>query len=90
MYKFNIGETVQKAKGYKYKGVVVGRYEVEGGIRYDVQIDGKAAIARLHHLMQEHLIAIPRVHTLMELENMLENCHGMIHIFSEDQLERAE
>lgn len=71
MYKFNISETVQKAKGYKYKGVVVGRYEVEGGIRYDVQIDGKAAIKRLHHLMRENLIAIPRVHTLMELENML-------------------
>lgn len=90
MYKYEIGETVYKPKGYAFIGTVVGRYTVDGGNRYDVQVDGKQAIARLHELMRKDLIKIPRVHTLMELEGLLMNCHGMIHIFSEEQLARYD
>ncbi len=86
MFKYDIGQIVYKPKGYTFIGKVVGRYTVDGGNRYDVQVNGKLAVERLHDLMRKDLVKIPRVHTLMELEGLLMNCHGMIHIFSEEQL----
>lgn len=90
MFKFKIGDKVKKAKGYTFNGVIVSAYEVGGGIRYDVQVDGKASIERIHELMREKKISIISAKTLIEIEEMLMNCHGMIHIFSEKQLQLAD
>lgn len=84
--KFKVGDKVKKAKGYCFIGVVRSAYTVEGGNRYDVQIDGKASVARLHELLQEKAIVIKSARTLIELEELLMNCAGMIHIFAEEQL----
>ena len=89
MFKFKEGDKVKKPKGYRFVGKIVGEgYKVEGGNRYNVQIDGKEAVARLHELMREKKITM-RAATLIEVEEMLLNCHGMIHIFSEEQLEKV-
>lgn len=84
--KFKTGDRVKKINGYKYNGVVVAGYKVDGGIRYDVQIDGKASVSRLNELMKNKEILMTSARVLMEVEELLMNCHGMIHIFSEEQI----
>lgn len=86
MFKFQIGDSVKKKSGYLFNGIVVGRYEVEAGNRYDVQINGVESINRLHEMMKEKKVVMTNATVLMELEDLLMNCHGMIHIFSEEQL----
>lgn len=87
--RFKIGDIVAKKSGYKFIGKVVSAYQVEGGNRYDVQVDGTIAVARLHRLIKEEKIT-NSAKALIELEDMLMNCHGMIHIFSEEQLSKYE
>lgn len=87
MYKFKIGELVEKATGYKFRGLVVGRYKVEGGIRYDVQIDGQSAYLYVKKMYDSGLI---NVHEYSFLSDAVMNCHGMIHIFAESQLISVE
>lgn len=84
--KFKEGDKVKKAKGYSFIGVVRSAYTVDGGNRYDVQVDGKASVARLYKLLEEGAITIKSAKTLIELEELLMNCDGMIHIFAEEQL----
>lgn len=79
-------QLVQKKTGYTFIGRVVSRYEVDGGIRYDVQVDAEVSIKRLHEMMREKKIVIQDATTLIEIEDLMRNCHGMVHIFSEEQL----
>lgn len=83
MFKFEIGDTVYKPKGYNFIGKVVSRYEVEGGNRYDVQVDASIFDPVIDRLLQEDFSG--ELNTAIGLMAM--NCHGMIHIFSEGQLE---
>jgi len=87
MYKFEIGELVEKASGYKFRGRVVSRYEVDGGIRYDVQVDGTFAYEYVKKMFDGGLI---NSYEYSFLADAVMNCHGMIHIFAESQLTSAE
>lgn len=90
VYKFRIGDRVCKVKGYSFVGVVVGRYRVEGGVRYDVQVQAQHSIDRLYALMNDQKIKMTSAKALMEVEAMISNCDGMIHIFAEEQLKQYE
>lgn len=83
-FEFEIGDKVQKKKGYIFRGVVVGRYEVEGGVRYDVQVNTLEArqfvLGELYH--ETGMTKKQRT----KVYNFVNNCHGMIHIFAEEQL----
>ena len=87
--KFKIGEVVRKTSGYRFVGVVRAAYEVEGGERYDVQVDGNIFADEIRTMITTGAIAIE--HSSDVIENQLleyaSNCHGMIHIFSDSQLD---
>jgi hypothetical protein len=82
-FKFEIGDRVKKNKGYIFRGIVKSRYEVDGGIRYDVQIDAQEAIRLVEHLSAKYKMSNDDV---LELHGWIMNCDGMIHIFAENQL----
>lgn len=84
MFKFEIGDIVKKSAGYKFEGRIVSRYEVEGGIRYDVQVDGTFAF---DYLTAMYVDGPMNEHDYDILSDAIMNCHGMIHIFAESQLE---
>lgn len=84
MYKFEIGERVKKIKGYIYRGIVKSRYEVDGGIRYDIQVDTQDAIRLVEFLAKKYSMTNEDV---LSLHGWVMNCDGMIHIFAEEQLE---
>ena len=88
--KFKTGDKVQKSKGYKFNGVVVSGYVVEGGERYDVQVDGQDAIRDLRRMIAKEDVQVNSHKAQHDLEELLMNCDGMIHIFSDKQLEYAE
>lgn len=83
-YKFEIGDVVMKSKGYRYVGRVVSRYKVEGGIRYDVQVDPMVFAEKVGELSITYRMSERHERFLREI---VTNCNGMIHIFAEEQLE---
>lgn len=84
MHKFEIGQRVKKNKGYIFKGIVRSVYEVDAGIRYDVQVDAQDAIKLVEYLAEKYHIGMQDV---LNLHDWIMNCDGMIHIFAEEQLE---
>lgn len=88
--KFNVGDIVRKKTGYTFIGKVVSAYIVKGGNRYDVQVDAEMAVTFLNELMRTGKCKLTSAKDLMTLEELLRNCDGMIHIFSEEQLEIYE
>lgn len=83
--KFQIGDRVRKINGYTFEGVVVSSYEVEEGVRYDVQVDAKAAILDINEMSMAYSFTQEMT---LQLIRHASNCNGMIHIFSEQQLEK--
>ena len=88
MFKFEIGDQVFKPKGYNFIGKVVSRYTVDGGNRYDVQIDTTEAEVFVHGLRDKYGIENNEFEKL--LTEYIINCDRMIHIFAEEQLEKYE
>lgn len=91
MFKFKIKQRVRKKEGYIFEGVVMSRYLVngqnkfvKGGIRYDVKIDSEPFIKYLNDVAQVYGLPT-EVHGY--LARYINNGSGMIHIFSEEQLE---
>lgn len=81
---FQPGDRVQKAKGYRYDGVVIGASQTtKGETRYDVQVDSTTGIKRLRELDDKYRFTETE---FGELYDLIDNCSGMIHIFSEEQL----
>ena len=81
---------MRKVKGYKFEGVVVSGYVVEGGERYDVQVDGTHGVRMLKSMLVKGDIILNDHLAAVYLEELLMNCDGMIHIFSDKQLKYAE
>ena len=86
MPKFQIKSPVQKPKGYRFDGVVIGHATTipMEQLRYSVQIDASKSRAYVELIASEYDIPDE---IRDELTRMVSNCDGMIHIFSEDQLE---
>jgi hypothetical protein len=79
-----IGDRVEKSSGYLFSGIVKSRYTVDDGNRYDVQVDSKEA--------ENYILKLNESGTIDEYEfkqllKYVKNCHGMIHIFNEHQLQ---
>lgn len=87
MFKFNIKDRVEKTLGYIFRGIVVSRYQVKGGNRYDVQVDAEPALQEIEILQEKYDI---KDEDLTLLKNWVMNCQGMIHIFAESQLQLDE
>lgn len=85
MPKFKVGDRVRKVKGYRYEGIVIGVSKTTyGDTRYDVQVDTHPALAKLDEMADAYSFTDEMKE---ELGRYIGNCHGMIHIFSEEQLE---
>lgn len=86
--RFKLGDKVRKVSGYRYDGVVIGAYiTTVGQIRYSVQIDAREQ----RRLVVEMSEACSFTDEMTEqLVRWVSNCDGMIHIFTEDQLEARQ
>ncbi len=83
--KFKAGDRVRKVKGYKFEGIIMSAYTLpDDEIRYDVRVDCTRALADLDEMARAY--SFPQEIT-DRLGNYIGNCHGMIHIFAEEQLE---
>lgn len=85
-YKYKVGQTVVKKKGYKFSGKILARYETENGKRYDVMLDNSTATKVILDTLQYKLTE----DEVAAITHALKNGQGMIHIFSEEQLESME
>lgn len=85
MFAFEIGEKVRKISGYVFRGIVVARYSVDRGIRYDVQINAEEAVKYVEYLSDKYKMNEDDVYDLI---GWVKNCDGMIHIFAENQIEK--
>ena len=88
-FKYRLGDRVQKIEGYKFIGRILARYTTNSGIRYDVQVTGIDQLKDLHAILK-NTGAINKVKDLEKLVELVQNCAGMIHIFSEKQIEKIK
>ena len=78
-------QKLHKPKGYPFASVELGRVvTTEGKDRVVAQIDGRISQAFINTLHSKYDFEADELIRLME---MAQNCHGMIHIFSPEQVE---
>lgn len=63
---FNVGDLVQKRKGYRYPGVILARHLMPAGWRYNVEADHPDFVGMLHIFAEDQLIARPKTQRAAE------------------------